>query len=554
MLVLAPRGRDAEVIAGVIVRHGVRCETVADFGALAACVMAGAATAIVTDEALHGADLAPLHDWLAAQEPWSDFPFIVLLSRRLGPGSSRAGALFSALGNVILLERPLSADTLGSATGAALRARHRQYQARAVLADRQRVSDELAALNATLETRVDERTRALAQANDRLTAEVIEREKAQQAMLQYQKMESLGQLTGGVAHDFNNLLNVVQGSMELILLTSTDAAVRRRAETAKAACERGARLTAQLLAFARNQTLDLRPLPVMGLFESVLQMARPLLGDTFEFVTGVASGTNAVLADTSQIEMALLNLVINARDAMPGGGRIVLHASRPRPPQGLLPDSAAGAYVRLAVSDNGPGMSADIAARVFEPFFTTKPVGKGTGLGLSQVYGMARQSGGIARVESMPGQGTTVEMWLPAAGAGDVPEVDTAGHEPQLAGLKVLVVEDDAFVRACMVDALALLGCEVEQAPDGAAGLDALAHGPPGVLVTDYLMPGMTGAELARQARARFAGLPVVVATGYADMDAIRDAAGGVEILRKPFLIAELGAAVRRALGAVPAT
>jgi len=422
VLVLAPRGRDAEVTADVVIRHGARCEAVADFGALVAAIVAGAAAAIVTDEALHGADLAPLHDWLAAQEPWSDFPFIVLLSRRLGPRRPGSDALFSALGNVILLERPLSAETLGSATGAALRARYRQYQARAVLADRQRVSDELAVLNATLESRVAERTRALAQAHDRLTAEVAEREKVQQAMLQYQKMESLGQLTGGVAHDFNNLLNVVQGSMELILATSTDAAVRRRAETAQAACERGARLTAQLLAFARNQKLDLRPLGVAPLFDAVLQMARPLLGDAFEIVTGVAPGVSAVVADASQIEMALLNLVINARDAMPGGGRIVLRASMPRPPAGLLPDSAGGIFVRMAVSDNGPGMRPDIAARVFEPFFTTKAVGKGTGLGLSQVYGMARQSGGMARLESMPGQGTTVEIWLPADSGEPGPE------------------------------------------------------------------------------------------------------------------------------------
>ncbi|GGY37047.1 ATP-binding protein [Pseudoduganella albidiflava] len=554
VLVLAPRGRDAEVTAGVVARHGARCDIVADFPALAAGIVAGAATAIVTDEALHGADLAPLHAWLAAQEPWSDFPFIVLLGRRIEPAGPPSTAMFASLGNVILLERPLSAATLGSATGAALRARHRQYQARAVLADREQVSQELAVLNATLESRVAERTRALAQANDRLTAEVIEREKAQQAMLQYQKMDSLGRLTGGVAHDFNNLLNVVQGSMELILATSTDAAVRRRAETAKAACERGARLTAQLLAFARNQTLNLRPLPVAALFDSVLQMARPLLGDAFEIVTGVAPRVAAVLADLSQMEMALLNLVINARDAMPGGGRIVLHASLPRPPAGLLPDSEPGAFVRIAVSDNGPGMSADIAARVFEPFFTTKAVGKGTGLGLSQVYGMARQSGGIARLESTPGQGTTVEMWLPASDGQETGETDAAEQGTPLDGLEVLLVEDDDFVRTCMADALATLGCQVAQVADGAAGLDALAGRRPGVLVTDYLMPGITGAELARKARERFAGLPIVVVTGYADMDAIRHAVGDVEILRKPFLIAELGAAVRKVLRAAPAT
>ncbi len=552
VLVLAPRGRDADVIAGVAARHAVPCETLPDFRELTEAVMAGAAAAVLADEALHGADMAPLHAWLAAQEPWSDFPIIVLLSRRIGPGAAASKTLLEALGNVILLERPLSAEALGSTIGSALRARHRQYQARAVLADRQAVSDQLAALNATLESRVEERTRALAQANDRLTAEVIEREKAQQAMVQAQKMESLGRLTGGVAHDFNNLLNVVQGSMELILATTADAAVRRRAETAKAACERGGKLTAQLLAFARNQTLDLRPLRVEPLFESVLQMARPLLGDAFEIVVGVGPHVAGVLADASQMEMALLNLAINARDAMPGGGRIVLRASTPRVPAGLLPE---GDYVRIAVSDNGPGMSADVAARVFEPFFTTKAVGKGTGLGLSQVYGMARQSGGLARIESLPGQGTTVEIWLPAARAEDVQEAADADEEQPLTGLKMLIVEDDDFVRACMTDALVTLGCEVAQAADGTAGFDTLLQeGRPDLLVTDYLMPGMTGAELAGRARERFPGLPVIVATGYADMDAIRHAVGDVTILRKPFRIAELGAAVRKALRAAVAT
>jgi len=549
VLVLAPRGRDAEVIAGVAGRHGVPCETVPGFRELVAGIMAGAAAALVTDEALVAAEMAPLHAWLAAQEPWSDFPIIVLLSRRIGSAAA-SRAMMEALGNIILLERPLSAEALGSTIGSALRARRRQYQARAVLADRQAVSNELAALNATLESRVEERTRALAQANDRLTAEVIEREKAQQAMVQYQKMESLGRLTGGVAHDFNNLLNVVQGSMELILATTTDAAVRRRAETAKAACERGARLTAQLLAFARNQTLNLRPLRLEPLFEAVLQMARPLLGDTFEFVVGVGPQVSGVLADASQMEMALLNLVINARDAMPGGGRIVLRASTPRVPAGLLPETAAGDFVRIAVSDNGSGMSADVAARVFEPFFTTKGIGKGTGLGLSQVYGMARQSGGIARIDSLPGQGTTVEIWLPAAAGADVQEASEAEEDRPLAGLKMLIVEDDDFVRASMADALVTLGCEVALAADGSAALDALAQGRPDLLLTDYLMPGMTGAELAGRARERFPGLPVVVATGYADMNAIRRAVGDVTILRKPFRIAELGAAVRKALRA----
>jgi signal transduction histidine kinase len=544
ILVLAPLGRDAEVIASVVGRKGIACETVADFAALTDGIVAGAAAAIVTEEALLRADTAPLLAWLATQEPWSDFPFVVLLSKRLAPVEAGGGAL-TALGNVVLLERPLSAETLGSAADSALRARLRQYQAREVLLDRQAVSAELAALNATLEARVAERTLALAQANDRLTAEIIERERAQQVMVQYQKMESLGRLTGGVAHDFNNLLNVVQGTMELILMMTQDESIRARARTAKAACERGARLTAQLLAFARNQTLDLSPLPVDRLFEAVLGMARPLLGRSIELHAEVAPDVACVVADTSQMEMALLNLAINARDAMPNGGRITFRASREAPPPDLLP---AGDYVRIAVVDNGSGMSPEVAAKVFEPFFTTKGVGKGTGLGLSQVYGMAHQSGGTAQVTSQPGQGTTIDIWLPAAARAGAQEDVAALAGGDLAGARVLLVEDDDFVRACMADALMTLGCDVAQATSGSEGLAAIEQSRPDVLLTDYLMPGMTGAELARSARDRYPDLPVVVATGYADMAAIQAAVGEGMVLRKPFQLAELAAVVRRSL------
>jgi len=544
VLVLAPLGRDAEVIAGVVGRRGIACEAVADFAALTAGIAAGAAAAIVTEEALRRADTGPLLDWLRLQEPWSDFPFVVLLAKRLAPVEVSGGPL-TALGNVVLLERPLSAETLGSAADSALRARLRQYQAREVLVDRQAVSAELAALNATLEARVAERTVALAQANDRLTAEVIERERAQQAMVQYQKMESLGRLTGGVAHDFNNLLNVVQGTMELILMMTQDEAIRARARTAKAACERGARLTAQLLAFARNQTLDLTPLRVDRLFDAVLGMTRPLLGRTIELQASVAPDVACVLADTSQMEMALLNLAINARDAMPEGGRITFRATREAPPAGLLPP---GDYVRIAVIDNGSGMSPEVAAKVFEPFFTTKGVGKGTGLGLSQVYGMAHQSGGAAQVTTQPGQGTTIDIWLPAAVQDPAHEDMTALAGSDLTGAKVLLVEDDDFVRACMADALVTLGCDVAQATSGSEGLAAIEQERPDVLLTDYLMPGMTGAELARTARERYPDLPVVVATGYADMSAIHAAVGDGMVLKKPFQLAELAAVVRRSL------
>jgi CheY-like chemotaxis protein len=247
------------------------------------------------------------------------------------------------------------------------------------------------------------------------------------------------------------------------------------------------------------------------------------------------------------MEMALLNLAINARDAMDGGGELRFSAGPATPPAGLLP---AGDYVRIAVTDSGEGMPPEVAARVFEPFFTTKGVGKGTGLGLSQVYGMAQQSGGAARILSEQGVGTTVEIWLRASGSGAaLPAQDqaavTAAPRP---GVRILVVEDDDFVRESMVESLEALGHTVAQAANGEAGLRELMRTRPDLIITDYLMPGMTGAELVRRARAALPGVPMIIATGYADMKAIEQVIEDDMLLRKPFQLTELAATVERAL------
>jgi signal transduction histidine kinase/ActR/RegA family two-component response regulator len=552
VLILAPRGRDAEVISAVLARDGFCCETVSGFERFAAGIEAGAGAAIVAEEALQDVDTGPLRDWLERQEPWSDFPFVVLLAKLVGVPPDGARARLGDLGNVILLERPLNAQTLRSAASSALRARRRQYQSRDLLADRERTAsslrqsqDALLHLNETLEARIEERTRALAQANDRLMNEVIERERVQQAMVQFQKMEAVGRLTGGIAHDFNNLLNVVQGSMDLILLMSRDEIAKQRAEVARRACQRGARLTGQLLAFSRNQSLDLRPTNVAHLFDGVRELVATSLGSAIRLRFAVDEAVDSVVADANQMEMALLNLAINARDAMPDGGELAFQAVRADPPEDLLP---AGNYVRIAVSDSGEGMSPELAARVFEPFFTTKDVGKGTGLGLSQVYGMARQSGGAARILSEQGVGTTVEVWLRAAGnAVDLPAAAVHKAAPA-ARARILVVEDDDFVRASMVASLEALGHDVAQAHDGEAGLRELTRARPDLMITDYLMPGITGAELVQRARAAFPGLPMIIATGYADMRAIEQVIGDDMLLRKPFQLAELAASVERAL------
>jgi signal transduction histidine kinase len=546
VLVLAPKGRDAEVIAGVVGRDGVPVHAVANCHVLTDEVVAGAAAAVIAQEAIAGQDISALALWLAAQAPWSDFPFVVLLSRRLGKGDAEFRKTLRALGNVIVLERPLSVETLGSAVDSALRARHRQYLAREVLAERLASSEALAALNLTLESRVSERTRALSQANDQITAQLMERERTQQALAHYQKMEALGRLTGGVAHDFNNMLSIIQNSVELISMISSEEKVRARALTAKSACQRGAKLTSQLLSFARNQMLDLRPMSIGDLFEVVTELAKPLLGPDIEVVSHIEAGAESVIADANHLEMALLNLVINARDAMEDKGRLSLRSSRVAAVGAL----EAGEYIRIDVSDTGPGMSPEVAAKVFEPFFTTKAVGKGTGLGLSQVYGMAQQSGGAAFVRSVEGQGATVEIWLPVAPATAPSAPAQPGDLHALARLKILLVEDDALVREGMAEALTSFGCEVAQAASGVEGLAALALRRPDLLLTDYLMPGMTGAQLAQEARRLFPDLPILVATGYADMAAIENAVGENAVLRKPFELAELALAVARSTAA----
>ncbi|ACG77450.1 sensor histidine kinase [Phenylobacterium zucineum HLK1] len=403
-----------------------------------------------------------------------------------------------------------------------------------------------------LQRRADE----LATANERLTVEMAEREKAEEALRQSQKMEALGQLTGGIAHDFNNLLQVVQGAFELISRRADDPAkVKAYAAHGLHATERGASLAKQLLAFSRAQKLELKPFVVADLIRDMRQLLVRTLGPNVTLDFRFDDDKIAVVSDRTQLELAVLNLAINARDAMPDGGTLTI-VTRPRPIPAGHPTLPPDTYLELCVSDTGKGMPAEVAERAFDPFFTTKGVGKGTGLGLSQVYGVARQAGGEAVIQTAPGEGTTVSLLLRRSDAAPAERPEAARAEAGHAAppnARVMVVDDDDEVRRLVCDSLDLLGYEVEAAGDGPTALAELDRVQPDLLLLDFAMPGMNGAEVATAARARRGGLPIVFASGYAETDAVRQAVGrGAVILRKPFEIDDLARVVREALSQAP--
>ncbi|MGZ8284807.1 MAG: PAS domain S-box protein [Allosphingosinicella sp.] len=407
-------------------------------------------------------------------------------------------------------------------------------------------------VNETLERRVSERTADLSAALDRLQAEVGERLKAEEALRQAQKMEAVGQLTGGIAHDFNNLLTPIMGGLEMIASRVEDTRLKRIAETALESTRRGAKLTGQLLAFSRIQRISMAPLAVNSVIEAMQRLLRHTIGGAVRIETRLDPGVGHGICDANQLENAILNLAINARDAMPDGGTLTISTDRARLEEEA--DHPAGEFVRIAVADTGHGMPADVLARATEPFYSTKPLGKGTGLGLAQVYGIAQQAGGTLRIDSEEGRGTSVCILLPAS---DAPEATVAEEarrvvpSPQgaAAGASVLVVDDDADVRAFLAESLEGLGCRVVAVASGAEGLQALSDWRPDLALIDYAMPGMNGADAARAARRLHPDLPIVFVTGYAESEQLEAALGGeVPVLRKPFTLAQLASAVEENL------
>jgi signal transduction histidine kinase len=373
---------------------------------------------------------------------------------------------------------------------------------------------------------------------------------AQEQLRQSQKMEALGQLTGGIAHDFNNLLTVVVGGLDIIAKRADDPKLKRYAENALAAAERGARLTGQLLAFSRVQRLEVRPTHVRLLIENMRPLLRNVLGPGITKTFDLDQEMVPVMADPTQLEVAVLNLAINARDAMPDGG--VLHfASRKVKLKGD-PELDDGDYIELTISDTGMGMTEDVAARAFEPFFTTKEVGKGTGLGLSMVYGMARQSGGTARLESRPGEGTTIKILFRAAESETIEDVSGTGEDAERPAKRrpasVLVIDDDPDVRAFIVATLEEQGYRVRQAADGAQGIKEAAREKPDLVILDFIMPGLSGAEVANRLLINRGDQSILFVSGYSETEAVRRVAPDAPLLAKPFRADALDKAVRTAL------
>jgi len=375
----------------------------------------------------------------------------------------------------------------------------------------------------------------------------------QDQLRQSQKMEALGQLTGGIAHDFNNLLTVVVGGLDIITKRAPDDRLRRYAENALAAAERGARLTGQLLAFSRVQRLEVRPTHVAPLIQNMRPLLRNVLGPGINKEFDLDEEMLPVMVDPTQLEVAVLNLAINARDAMPDGG-ILRFASR-RAAVADDPEIDDGDFIELTISDTGTGMTEDVAARAFEPFFTTKEVGKGTGLGLSMVYGMARQSGGTARIESAPGEGTSVKMYFRAADTASVADATGTAGEAEESAVKrgpasILVIDDDPDVRDFIVTSLEEQGYRVRQASDGERGLKEAARATPDLVILDFVMPGMSGSEVAKRLLANRPDQLILFVSGYSETRAVRGIAPNAPLLAKPFRAEALDKAVRNALAA----
>ncbi|WP_395397738.1 PAS domain-containing protein [Novosphingobium sp. BL-8A] len=405
-------------------------------------------------------------------------------------------------------------------------------------------------------TAAKEQEAALRELNDNLESrveqEVAIRRQAEEALRQAQKMEAIGQLTGGIAHDFNNLLMAITSSLELLRKrASLDENALRLIDNAKQGADRGAALTQRMLAFARRQDLSTEHVDVQTLVTGFRELIERTLGPPWRLELAIPAGLPQVLVDTNQLEMALLNLVVNARDAMPAGGSVCIEACLKQVAHGEMTDLPAGSFVKLAVVDTGHGMDRETLARATEPFFTTKGVGKGTGLGLSMIHGFAKQLGGGFMIESIPQEGTTATLWIPVAqSAATAPAPSTANIPAPIAErkLKIVAVDDDGLILMNTSAMLEDLGHQVFEAHSGQLALDLLRKIPDvDLLITDQAMPNMTGTQLADLATELQSGLPIILASGYGELP--EGAQQRMVKLGKPFSQRDLELAIEQAIG-----
>jgi signal transduction histidine kinase/ActR/RegA family two-component response regulator len=499
-LILAPQGRDGAVARGILGEAGLRGDVVEDVALLVTFLNAGAGFVVITEEALAGSDLHALSEWLEGQPEWSDFPFVLLTQR--GGGLERnpeAGRFLDLLGNVTFLERPFHPTTFVSLAKSALRGRRRQYEARARL-------EELNKLAAVLEQRVEERT--------------AERESAMAQLHEAQKLETLGQLTGGVAHDFNNLLTPITGALDILhkKYGETDERSARLLSNALQAADRAKTLLQRLLGFARRQSLRTHSVDIAALLSGMRDLVSSSVGPTVEVHLRVDPDLSSALVDPNQLELAILNLAVNARDAMPQGGPLTILAEEVALGPQSSPKLKPGLYIKLSVIDAGCGMDSETMGRAVEPFYSTKEFGRGTGLGLSMVHGLAAQLGGGFSLTSALGEGTRVDLYLPVAGEDastqrrQVPaSMKTTGRR-----LSVLLIDDEPLVRTATAEMIRDLGHHVEEAGGGAEALARLGDGlSVDVVITDYMMPGIDGGTLSRRIANTQPDVPVLLITGY---------------------------------------
>jgi len=549
-IVLAPMGRDGALALMMLNEAGYSGMIATSLTALCGALEEGAGLLIIAAEALRGVDLEPLLERLHQQPAWSDLP-IVLMTHHGGSEQNGSSHLSGLLGNVTFLERPFHPVTLISLVSAALRGRRRQYDARDRLIDLSESELRLQRTLETLEQQVEERTAQL-RSNE-------------EALRQSQKMEAVGQLTGGIAHDFNNMLTGIIGSLELL---------RRRVSRGKlddldslidlgvTSANRAAGLTHRLLAFSRRQSLDSKPVEINQLVTSMGELLQRSINESIALDMRFSDPLWTAEADRNQLESALLNLVINARDAMPYGGNLTVETSNRHldsvftAAYGTL---QPGDYVELSVSDTGCGIPESVMGRVFDPFFTTKPIGQGTGLGLSMIYGFARQSGGHVTIHSEVEKGTTVSLFLPRfVGEMVVAEAVNPALLPFAdAGETVLIVEDDPAVRVLVCAVLKELGYAYVEAGDANTAVPIIESDQRiDLMISDVGLPGMNGRQLAEIGRQIRPELKVLFITGYAEHAAVRGGFldPGMQLITKPFTFDLLTAKVREMIRSDAAT